>query len=208
MHIVGQVVDVSQAMADGRELGTGQGFEVDVVKADVADVAWLRAILAAPAVNEVDDRIANAFDRRNVQFAGTGGVGVAPGTEGQGALVGQLGVSHAKGDGADAGAVQAGKALGEGVGLGVHNEVDLALAVQHHVFVTVPGHGFEPHAFKQLTHGLGVGCGVFNEFEPIGAHRVVPGRAVGVVGRGRWGRGGGHGRSPEGQQRKRSKPLL
>src|SRR3990167_8972565 len=152
VHVVRQVVDDGQAMADRVQLGARQGVEVDVVEADVADLAFLRAVLAAPAVDEIDDRVAYALDGRDVQLARACGVRVAPGAERNGALVRGLGVLHAEGDGADAGAVQAGKTLGEAIGFGVDDEIDLALAVQRDGLVAVLRDRLEAHAFEQGAH--------------------------------------------------------
>ena len=105
------------------------------------------------------------------------GVRVAPGAERNGALVSRLGVLHPKGNGAHAGAVLARKALRERIGLGVDDEVDAALAVQGDVFVAVPGNRLEAHAFEHRAHRGRVGCGVFDEFEAVSAHGVVPGLA-------------------------------
>src|SRR5262249_48798153 len=69
VHVVRQVVDVEQSVADWIEPGAGKGLEVDVVEADVADLALPRAVLAAPAVDEVDERVADPLDRRNVELA-------------------------------------------------------------------------------------------------------------------------------------------
>ena len=174
VHVVRQVVDHRHAIASGVQLGTRQGFEIDVVEADVADVAVFGAVLAAPAVDEIDDRVADALDGRDVQLARRGLPRVAPRAQGQRALVGCLGVLHPEGNGTDAGAVQAGEALSKGVGFGVEDEVDAALAVQRHRLVAVLRDGLEAHALEQFAHRLGIGCGVFDEFETVGAHRVVP----------------------------------
>ena len=101
-------------------------------------------------------------------------MGVTPGPEADRAFVGGFGVLHAKGDGTDAGAVLARKTLGKGVGLGVDDEVDAALAVQRHVLVAVFGNRLEAHAFEQGAHGGGIRRGVFNELEAVRAHGVVP----------------------------------
>jgi hypothetical protein len=71
--------------------------------------------------------------------------------------------------------VQARKALGEAVGFGVDDEVDLALPVQQHVLVAVAGDGHEAHALEQRAHRGRVRRGVLDELEAVGAHRVVPG---------------------------------
>jgi hypothetical protein len=168
----------------------GSGLEVDVVEADVADVAGLRAVLAGPAVHQVDQAVADALDGGDVQLAGAGLVGEAPGAQRGGALVGLLGVLHAEGDGADARAVLAREALRERIGLRIQDEVDRALAVQQHVLVAVLGHGREAHALEHLAHGDRIRCRVFDEFEAVGAHGVLPGREGGCVGL-------AHVRSPE-----------
>ena len=180
VHVVRQVVDVGQAVAHGVEGGAGQGLEVHVEEADVADVAGLRTVLAAPAVDEIDDGGANALDGGDVELARAGVLRVTPGAQRNGALVGGFGVLHAERDGAHAGAVQAGKALRKAVGLGVDDEVDFALAVQRDVFVAVFGDGLKAHALEQLAHGGRIGGGVFDELEAVGAHGVVP-DGVGVV---------------------------
>ncbi|MDT4840014.1 hypothetical protein FQZ97_738210 [compost metagenome] len=174
MHVVGQVVDVVQAMADRVQLGAGQRIEVDVVEADVADVALLGAVLATPAVDEIDDGVADALDGRDVQLARTGRLRVAPGAQRNGALVGGLGIAHAQRDRAHTGAMQACEALRKAVGLGVDDEVDLPLAVQRHGLVAVLRDRFEAHALEQGAHGHRVGRGVFDELKTVGAHGVLP----------------------------------
>ncbi|MDT4831602.1 hypothetical protein FQZ97_651190 [compost metagenome] len=181
-----QVVDVGQAVALARQRvlrrHARQRLEVHVVEADVADVARLRAVLAGPAVHQVDQAVADALDGGNVQLARAGLVGEAPGAQRGGALVGLLGVLHAEGDGAHARAVLARKALRERIGFGVQDEVDRALAVQQHVLVAVLGDGHEAHALEHLAHRDRIGCRVLDEFEAVGAHRVLPGREGGGVG--------------------------
>ena len=83
--------------------------------------------------------------------------------------------AHAECDRADARPVLAREALREGIGLGVDDEVDLPLAIQQHVLVAVPRNRLEAHALEDGAHGGGVGCGVLDELEAVGAHRVVPG---------------------------------
>ncbi len=191
VHVVRQVVDVGQAVALGVERLLGgharQRLEIDVEEADVADVARLRAVLAAPAVHQIDQAVADALDGGNVQLARAGLAGVAPGAQGQRALVGGLGVVHAEGDGADAGPVQPREALREAVGLGVDDEVDFALAIERHVLVAVARHWLEAHALEHPAHGLRIGGGVFDEFEAVGTHRVLPGGGVLDGGVGQWG---------------------
>src|SRR5678815_2304213 len=104
-------------MPRGIERRAGERLEVDIVEADVADLAFLRAVLAAPAVDEVDQRVADALDRRDVELARSGVSSVSPGAERDRALIGRLRIAHSEGDGAHARSVQAGEALREGIGL-------------------------------------------------------------------------------------------
>ena len=185
VNVVRKVVDVCQSVALGRQrlfgADAGQSFEVDVVEADVADVAGLRCILAAPPVDEVDQAIADALDGRNVQFARAGLVRKAPGAQADRALVGRLGILHAKRNRAHAGPVLAREALREGIRFGVDDEVDRSLAIQQHVLVAVLGHCLESHALEDLSHGHWIRRGIFDELEAVGLHWVVPGREGGGV---------------------------
>src|SRR6218665_3725420 len=187
VHVVRQVVDIAQAMAPGVQgfggADAGQGLEVDVEKGDVADVAGLGAVLAAPAIDQVDQAVAQALERRDVQLARAGRARIAPGAQVQRTPVSGLGIVHAQRDGADTGAVLARKALGKAVGLGVDDEVDLALAVQRDGLVAMARDGPETQADKHPAHGLRAGGGEFDEFETVGAHGVVP---AGAGGRGCW----------------------
>ena len=168
MHVVRQVVDVGEAVADRVRVRAGDRLEVDVIDADVADGARLRAVLAAPAVDEVDQRIADALDRRDVQLHRAGLVVEAPCAEFQRVLVRLRGILHAERDRADRRAVQAREALRERIGFGVDDEVDVA-AVHRHVLVAVARDRGETHPFEQLSERFRVRCRVFDEFEAVGA---------------------------------------
>jgi hypothetical protein len=177
VHVVGQVVDVGQAVAGRAGLGAGNGDEVDVVDADVADRAGRRAlegVLAAPAVDEVQQRVADALDGRDVQFHRAVLVVEAPGAQFERAAVGKSGVVDADRDGADRLAVLAREALRERIGLGIDDEVDLALAIQGHVLVAMARDGGKAHLFEQRAHRFRIRRRVFDEFETVGSHRVVP----------------------------------
>jgi hypothetical protein len=66
---------------DRVELRARQRLEVHVKETDVADVAVFGAVLAAPAVNEVNDGVTNALDGGDVQLARAGLAGIAPGAQ-------------------------------------------------------------------------------------------------------------------------------
>jgi hypothetical protein len=57
--------------------------------------------------------------------------------------------------------------------LPVDDEVDGALAVQHHVLRAVTGHEREAHLLEQRLDQARRGCGELDELEAAQAHRVV-----------------------------------
>jgi hypothetical protein len=69
--------------------------------------------------------------------------------------------------------VDAGKRLREGGGLGVDDEVDLALAVQRHILGAVACHHRKAQPLEQRTQQLRIRRRIFDELEPVGARRVV-----------------------------------
>ena len=62
--------------------------------------------------------------------------------------------------------------LGIGTGLGVDDEIAVALLVQSDVLALVPGNLGEAHFREQGAQQLDVGRGIFDELEAVGAHRV------------------------------------
>ena len=179
VHIVRQVVDVRQAMADGVGDGAGNGDEVDVIDADVADAArcggaFLVGALAAPAVDEVQQGIAHALDGGDVELHRAGFIVEAPGAQFQRAAVHKGRVVDADGDGAHGRAVMAGKTLRERILFGIDDEIDVALAVQGHILVAVARDGREAHVLEQLAQCFWVWCCILDELETIGTHRVIP----------------------------------
>src|SRR6267154_5923134 len=117
MDVVRQVVDVGEADALGAVLDAGQILEVDVVD---------RAAIAI-AVDQIDQRITDALDGRDIELHRPDLALDAPRTKRQGALVGRRRVADSERDGADAGPVHAREALGEAVLLGVDDEVHVTL---------------------------------------------------------------------------------
>ncbi len=70
--------------------------------------------------------------------------------------------------------MQSCKTLRERIGLGVDDEVNAALPVEGHTFVTVAGDRRKAHGFEELSQCHRVRRGVLDELEPVGTHRVVP----------------------------------
>ena len=81
-----------------------------------------------------------------------------------------------------------GELLGEAVRLGIDDEVDVALAVERDVLALVPGDRGEAHLGEQRAQQLGIGRGIFDEFEAVGAHRIFEAQRAELDGS-----GGGHG---------------
>ena len=82
------------------------------------------------------------------------------------------GIGDAERHGAGAGAVLLGEAAGEAVGLGIDDEVDVALPVKRHIPGAVLGDRREAHGPEELMKLLRFGRGVLDELEAVGAHRV------------------------------------
>ncbi len=102
------------------------GMEVEVDLIDRAGNIRPRAI----AVDEEQARAANALDRRNVELAVAANHLDIGRAELERALVRRLGVLDPEGHGAGARAVVARILLGIGAGLGIDDEVAVALLVQ------------------------------------------------------------------------------
>ena len=165
MHVVGQMVDVGQTDAGTAIARTGAGV-LDGDEVDIVDGAL------AIAVDEIDQAAADAPDRRDIQLhrpdmaverlgAELERAGVCPGT-----------VRDPERYGRDRRPVHPGEGLGEAAGLGVDDEVDVALAIEGDILGAVPGDGGEAHPGEQLAQGLRLGRGVFDELETIRPHGV------------------------------------
>src|SRR5882762_3105188 len=132
-------------------------FEIDVVDADIADRRGGRArriraaVLAAPAIDKINQTVADAFDRRDVEFHRSA-LGIeAPRAKIERASVGGGGVVHAKRDGTNGGSMQTREALRERIRLGVDDEIDLTLPIQGDLFVSVPRNGGKSHRFEHVA---------------------------------------------------------
>src|SRR5579864_6641332 len=137
------MVDRHEPRAGVTQIGVGRVDldrpEIDVEDRDVTETAALAAA-SAPAVDEVDMRIANALDRRNQQFVLADPLAFEfPRAKFDRPIERSLRVSHANADGADACAVLLGVARSERIRLGVDQKIHLALPVQRDVLADVPG---------------------------------------------------------------------
>src|SRR6266403_267592 len=174
MNVVREVIDVAQAGARGsRRIATPERLE-SRQRLEVHVVDRVAVIVLGVAVDEVDERVADALDRRDAQLARPGAALDAPGAALDELVVRRGGVLYAERHRADARAVAAGKVLRERARLGVDDEVDVALLVEQHVLVAMAPDRLEAHALEQLAERPGVGHRVLDELEAVGLDRVVP----------------------------------
>ena len=99
-----------------------------------------------------------------------------------GALVRGLRVLDPEGHGAGARAVGLGIFLGVAAGLGIDDEVAVALLVERDVLALVPRDLGEAHLREQDAQQLDIGRGIFDELEAVGAHRVLEAEDAGLLG--------------------------
>jgi hypothetical protein len=136
------MVDMRQASAEGAWIHPRKEPKVHVIDR-------MARVLLRIAVDEIDEGVADAFDRRYGELH-RAGVGLdAPCAQADGALIRSRRVLDAKGYRADGGAVNAGERLTEAAGFAVDDEVDVALSEQGHIFLAVLCHGLEAHGFEQ-----------------------------------------------------------
>ena len=95
------------------------------------------------------------------------------GPEAHRALEGVPGIGDAERHGAGAGTVLLGEAAGEAVGLGVDDEVDVALPVKRHIPGAVPGDRREAHGPEKFVKLLRFRRSVLDELEAVGAGGVL-----------------------------------
>ena len=60
----------------------------------------------------------------------------------------------------------------EGVGLGIDDEIDVALAIEGDLFGAMFRHRLEAHPAEHRVKHRGIGMGELDELETIRAHRV------------------------------------
>ena len=177
MHVVGQVIDIGQAVANRIGDRAGNGDEIDIVDADVADRAGSDPacpVLAAPAIDKIDQRIADALDGGDVEFHRSVAVVETPGAKFERTSVGIGRIIDPQGDGADRRTMLTREALCKRILLGIDDEVDLTLAIQGHILVAVPCDGSESHLLEERAECFRFRRGIFDELEAVSRHRVVP----------------------------------
>ena len=163
VDVVRHVVDALEAVA-----GRVAVHAVDEFKVDVVD-----AFAVFKPVDQIQGRAANAFDGGQAQLHGAGGHIDRLCAQFEGSRIRQVRVFHPKRQRASARPVLGSKVAGQAFGFAVDDEVDVALAVEHHVFGAVLGHQREAHLLEQRLQGVGGGGCELDELEAAQAHGVV-----------------------------------
>ena len=171
VDVVSKVIHVGEAGAVGVTRHAFLGDEIHII---------YRVI--AVTIDEIDETLADAAKGGDVELHGADGAMMGRGAALHRLRVRVAGVGDPDGEGAGRRTVDLGEGSREAIRLVVDDEVDTPLAVQDDPLRAVPRDGREAHLLEQVIQQCGIGSGVLDELEAVGAH--------GVVGR------GGHGESP------------
>src|SRR2546426_1125379 len=168
MDVVREVIDVAQAGARGsRRIPAPERLDARQ-RPEIHVVDRVAVIVLGIAVDEVDERVADALDRRDAQLARPRAALDAPGAALEEPVVRRRGVLHAERHRAYARAVATREVLRERARLGVDDEVDVALLVEQHVLVAVAGGRLGTPAPEKLAPRPGVGHPVPDELATRG----------------------------------------
>ncbi len=154
---------------DSWDAGGVTGAEVHVVDG-----------LLAITIDQVDQRPADALDRRNIQLHRPRRRRPRLRAELERATICERRVLHPEGHRAGGRPVLTREALRERIGLGVDDEVDVALSMQGHVLGSMARHYRKPEALEQRPQQLRLRRRVFDELEPIRSHGIL--EKIGVHG--------------------------
>ena len=138
------------------------------------------AAVGAMAIDEVQQRTADAFQRRNAveRLAGGGGLGAARDRR----VIGSLGVLHPECHRARRRAVRRAEIGGVAAVFAVDQQVDAALLVTGDGARLVRRGGDEAQRLELLGQRIRIGRGEFAEFEAVEPHRVDVDMVVGLGG--------------------------
>ena len=163
VDVVCHVVDELKAVARGVSVHAVDEFEVDVVN----------ALAVFKAVDQIQRRAANALDGGQAQLHGARGHVHRLRPEFQRPGIGFVRILHAKRQGTCARPMLGCEVARQAFGLAVDDEIDVALAVQHHVFGAVFRHQCETHFLEQRLQRVGNRRGELDKLEVTQTHGVV-----------------------------------
>ena len=163
VHVVREVVDEFEAMAHGVALSAVQKLKVNVVN----------RLTVFKAVDQIQRCATNALDGGQAQFHWPGRDLDRLRTQLKSARISLVRVFDAKRHAARRRPVLGRKVGGGAVRLLVDDEVDVALAVQQHVFGPVFGDEAKAHGLEHGAERGRIGGGKFNKLETTQPHGVV-----------------------------------
>ena len=167
VNVVGEVIDGVEACARRIGINAGQVVEVDVVDRQIV-------ALAGPivAIDQIEDRPANAADRRDAQFHRAGFIGDRLCALGDEVSVSLGRIAHAKRHAAGRWAMLAGKIPRGRARFVIGDEVDAALPPQVHVLGTMLRDAGEAHRFEHRFEDALFRRAELDEFEAVEAGGV------------------------------------
>ena len=163
MDVVGEVIEIEQPGA----------FRPRVFGAEPFEFGIIGRTLGAVAIDEIEQAAADALDRGNIERLLRRSEFGRLRAERQRALIGPLRVDHPKRHRRRARPVRGDKGKTVGAGLFVDEIIDVALAIDRDLPGLVARDRRITHQPEQRVQLFGLGMGVFDELEAVGAHRIV-----------------------------------
>jgi len=170
VHVVRQVIDRREPRAARMLIDAGKRHEVDVVD------RYTTAIRRRITIDEIDQRIADALDRRNAEFHRSGPRLDTPRALLHGPAKRERRILDPKRHGANRRAVHAREALCKTVRLGIDDEIDAALPIEQYVLRTMLRDRRKTHLLEQATQRGRIRRGILDELKAVGAERIIPER--------------------------------
>ena len=141
---------------------------LDKVEVDVVD-----RLAVAEAVDQIKRRAADAFDRRQIQFHRTRGNLHRLRAQFESAFERFLRILDSERHAARRRTMFGREIRADALGLTVHDKVDVALAIQRHVFRPVIGDLVESQHLEYRLDDVRRGGCEFDELEPHESHRIL-----------------------------------
>ncbi len=163
MDVVGEVIDIMQPGA----------FRPRVFGAEPLELGVIGRPPGAVAIDEIEQAAADPLDGGNVERLLRGRNIGGLRAERQRALKGRFRIDDAKRHRRRARPVRGDKVKAVGAGLLVDEVVDVALAIDRDLLAAVARDRRIAHQLEQPVQRRRVGVRIFDEFEAVGAHRVV-----------------------------------
>ena len=166
VDVVREVIDHVEPGADGKLLHAVEIFEIDIVDRQAV------AVVIGIAIDQVNDRAADAADRRDPQFHRTGFDRDRLGPALEQFVIGLLRIADAEAHAAGGGAVLAGEEPCRAARFVVQDQVDLPLPPEIDILRAVRCDVGKPHGLENRFDDAFFGGAEFDEFEAVEADGV------------------------------------